>query len=437
MFGTDGIRGEVGQGYITTEFAVRLGYCVSRELLNGQGKVVIGIDTRESSPELADSLAQGLSLGGSAVDLLGEASTPAVAYEVQARQASVGAVITASHNPYQYNGFKFFGPSGSKLTDQEEQKIQTAIAQCPEIDTAVAGRGSIQRHSKPASYLAQVMHYADDIGPTGIRLVVDCANGSLSTQATPILERCGEVVDVVGATPNGANINASCGSTELVPLQQQVITNKADLGIAFDGDADRVLLVDQLGQVVSGDHILYMLAKFNRSDEVGGGGVVGTLMSNGALQDSLDEMAIPFIRSQIGDRYVQDELFTRDWRLGGEPSGHIIRRQVSATGDGLLTALGVVATMKREQRQMHELLSNFELYPQVLLNLSVEDPVSALSMPKVVEATAQVEAQLEGLGRVLVRSSGTEPVVRVMAESSDSELAFNSAKSIADAVLAS
>ena len=419
MFGTDGIRGIVDQGYITEEFASRLGFCVSQSLLAGSGKVVVGFDTRESSPRLAEAFARSCSAGGASVVWLGVVPTPAVAYEVLAREASLGLVVTASHNPYQYNGFKFFGSNGTKIADADELVIERTVGQTASLDL-IDSRWSLKESTtSPDHYLAFLMTIAEKIGSTELRAVVDCANGALSALANPIFQQLCSSTKFIGNKPNGRNINEDCGSTSMSLLQQEVRENKADFGIAFDGDADRLLLVGQEGQVVDGDQILYLLARYGLENGTINGGVVGTLMSNAGLEKSLDRIGIPFVRARVGDRFVLEELVQRDWNLGGEPSGHVIRRDLATTGDGLLTALGVIEVMSNTGSSLNELTAGLALYPQLLRNVKVDKSESVLQDGAVVNAIDEVETQLDNHGRVLVRASGTEPLIRIMVECED------------------
>lgn len=421
-FGTDGIRGQVGEGHITPDFILKLGWAAGRVLGNGRGKILIGKDTRISGYMFESALEAGLVAAGVSIRLLGPMTTPGVAYLTRTFRASAGIVITASHNPYQDNGIKFFSADGDKLPDAVEKAIEAELDK-PLRTVASSALGKVQRVEDAngryiefcKSTIPSSMNFRD------LKIVVDCANGATYNTAPDVFEELGANVVRMGVEPDGFNINRELGSTNPAAFCRTVVEQGADLGIAFDGDGDRVLMADAQGNLIDGDQLLYLIAKSRLASGVMRGNVVGTLMSNLGFEHALQRLGIGFVRTQVGDRYVMDRLKADNGILGGEPSGHIICRDRTTTGDGIIAALQVLAALQRLDASLDDLLAEVEPYPQVLINVRLETRCDILGRPAVQEALATAERELQGRGRVLLRPSGTEPLVRVMVEGVDGD----------------
>ncbi|MCZ6867922.1 MAG: phosphoglucosamine mutase [Gammaproteobacteria bacterium] len=436
FFGTDGIRGRVGEAPITPDFLLRLGWAAGRVFASeGQRKVLIGKDTRISGYMLESVLEAGLSAAGVDVHLLGPMPTPAIAYLTRTFRADAGIVISGSHNPYYDNGIKFFDSDGNKLPDSMELAIEAELA--TELETVESERlGKAYRiDDAPGRYIEYCKaSTGNGFRLHGLKIVLDCANGATYHIAPSVFGELGAEVFTTGADPDGFNINAGCGAMHPQPLANEVLRVGGDVGIAFDGDGDRVIMIDHRGQVVDGDQLLYVIAAHRKSVDRVGGGIVGTEMSNLGLERALSAMKIPFVRSRVGDRYVLEELIRRDWILGGESSGHIICRDVSTTGDGIVSALQTLAAMAHSGESLQELTRGMQKLPQTMVNVPVASPKTVSETPRVREAVADAEANLGDRGRVLLRASGTEPVVRVMVEGEDAAEVSAVADELADVV---
>ncbi|MEE8043321.1 MAG: phosphoglucosamine mutase [Pseudomonadales bacterium] len=436
FFGTDGIRGRVGEAPITPDFLLRLGWAAGRVFASeGQRKVLIGKDTRISGYMLESVLEAGLSAAGVDVHLLGPMPTPAIAYLTRTFRADAGIVISGSHNPYYDNGIKFFDSDGNKLPDSVELAIEAELA--TELETVEPERlGKAYRiDDAPGRYIEYCKaSTGNGFRLHGLKIVLDCANGATYHIAPSVFGELGAEVFTIGADPDGFNINAGCGAMHPQPLANEVLRVGGDVGIAFDGDGDRVIMIDHRGQVVDGDQLLYVIAAHRKSVDRVGGGIVGTEMSNLGLERALSAMKIPFVRSRVGDRYVLEELIRRDWILGGESSGHIICRDVSTTGDGIVSALQTLAAMAHSGESLQELTRGMQKLPQTMVNVPVASPKKVSETPRVREAVADAEANLGDRGRVLLRASGTEPVVRVMVEGEDAAEVSTVADELADVV---
>lgn len=417
-FGTDGVRGKVGDFPITPEFAMKLGWAAGRVLSkSGTRKVLIGKDTRISGYLLETALEAGLVAAGVDVRLLGPMPTPAVAYLTRTFRAEAGIVISASHNPYYDNGIKFFSADGTKLPDETELAIENELEQ-PMVCVPSEQLGKAVRVDDAAGRYIEFCksHLPNHMSLKGVRLVLDCAHGATYHIAPNVFRELGADVTVIGASPDGLNINANCGATHTVPLQEKVVELKADLGIAYDGDGDRVMMVDHTGRVIDGDEIVYIIARAAQKQKRLHGGVVGTLMSNMGLELALAELKIPFLRSKVGDRYVMELLREHDWRIGGENSGHVLNLDHTCTGDGIIASLQVLTAMIQEQQSLADISQGMAKLPQVLVNVKFEKGTAPLEKQNVKQAIADVEAKLGTKGRVLIRKSGTEPLIRVMVE---------------------
>jgi phosphoglucosamine mutase len=420
-FGTDGIRGRVGEPPITPEFCLRLGWAVGRVFSRHRDShVLIGKDTRISGYMLESVLESGLVSAGANVSLLGPMPTPAVAYLTRTLRADAGIVISASHNPYYDNGIKFFDHQGNKLPDAVELEIEA------QLDGAVACVDS-DRLGKAARIGDATGRYIEFCKATvsrgfslrGLRLVLDCAHGATYHVAPGVFEELGAEVFVIGNAPNGTNINDGCGSTHTEELVAKVQEHRADVGIAFDGDGDRVMMVDAGGELVDGDELLYVIAQSRARHGELRGGVVGTVMSNFGLERALDAANIPFCRARVGDRYVLELMREKGWELGGESSGHLVCLDLTTTGDGIVAALQALVPMVEQALPLHELRQGMTKLPQTMINVRVADPVGQAASPELSAAVDAVTRRLAGRGRVLIRPSGTEPVIRVMVEGED------------------
>lgn len=418
FFGTDGVRGRVGEFPITPEFAMKLGWAAGRVLSqHGTRKVLIGKDTRISGYLLETALEAGLIAAGIDVRLLGPMPTPAVSYLTRTFRAEAGIVISASHNPYYDNGIKFFAGDGTKLDDAIELAIEAELEQ-PMVCESSERLGKAQRIEDAAGRYIEFCksHLPNHMSLSGLKIVLDCANGATYHIAPNVFRELGAEVQTIACSPNGLNINEKCGATHTEALQQAVIEFGADLGIAYDGDGDRVMMVDHTGRQIDGDEIIYMIARAAKQRGRLHGGVVGTLMSNMGLELALAELDIPFVRSKVGDRYVMELLQEKGWRIGGENSGHVLNLDHTGTGDGIIASLQVLAAMQDSGMNLASLAQGMTKLPQVLVNVKFEKGSAPLENLHVKQVIAQVEAELHGQGRVLIRKSGTEPLIRVMVE---------------------
>lgn len=435
-FGTDGIRGRVGAGQMTAEAVLKLGWAVGRVLAShGSNLVVIGKDTRISGYMFEASLEAGLSAAGVDVRILGPMPTPGIAYLTRTLRASAGIVISASHNPFYDNGLKFFSAEGTKLPDEIEEEIEVMFETDMEtVDSAKLGKA--ERVTDAQGRYIEACKATIPIGTNfkGIKVVLDCANGATYHIAPNVFAELGAEVIVIGHKPDGLNINENCGSTHPTTLAAAVLQNGADIGIAFDGDGDRLMMVDSKGQIIDGDEILYIIAKsrIDAGDEQKG--IAGTLMSNMGLELAVKDLGLEFVRTDVGDRYVLECLKEKGWSLGGENSGHIICLDRTTTGDGIVSALQVMAYLAETGKSLIEALEGMSKMPQVLINLPLPFKINPIDEPKVQEAVHDVEEKLDGRGRVLLRLSGTEPLVRVMVEGEDEKIVRGYAQQIADAV---
>jgi phosphoglucosamine mutase len=435
-FGTDGIRGFVGEYPITPEFVLKLGWAAGRVLSKvGTKKVMIGKDTRISGYMLETALESGLIAAGIDVDLLGPMPTPAVAYLTHTFRAEAGIVISASHNPYFDNGIKFFSPEGEKLDDLVEIAIEEKIDEemwCVESDKL----GKATRIKDAAGRYIEFCksRFPTHLSLTGYKIVLDCANGATYHIAPSVFRELGAEVYEIGVEPNGLNINDGCGATSTELIRKTVLDLNADLGIALDGDGDRIMMVDHTGYVVDGDEIVYIIAREALKSGTLKGGVVGTLMSNLGLEVALKDLGIPFARANVGDRYVMSMLRERGWEIGGENSGHVLNLSHASTGDGIIAGLQVLAALCNSKMTLCELRKGMTKYPQKLINVRYNKDSDPLLEPEVQAEIEQVETQLADNGRILIRKSGTEPVIRVMVEGKDSELVASVCQQIADKV---
>jgi phosphoglucosamine mutase len=436
-FGTDGIRGEVGKAPIIPDFIMRLGYAAGTVLKQAapageRCTVLIGKDTRVSGYLLEAALESGFSAAGVDVMLCGPMPTPGVAYLTKALRLSAGVVISASHNPYQDNGIKFFSPEGDKLSDASELAIEAALDQplgC--VSSKYLGK-AFRLDDATGRYIEFCKStFPATLNLRGLKMVVDCANGAAYQSAPNVFHELGAEVISIGVEPNGRNINDGCGATAPAALVAKVKEHQADLGIALDGDADRLQMVDSTGRLFNGDELLYVLAKDRVEQGVQLGGVVGTLMTNAAIEQAIKALGLQFERANVGDRYVLEQLKKHQWTLGGEGSGHLLCLDQHSTGDGTVAALQVLAAMRKQGKSLAELLHGVNVFPQVLLNVKVAPGYDWQADSKVVEAVNSITAQLGNGGRVLIRASGTEPVLRVMVEAKELERAKNCAKTIA------
>jgi phosphoglucosamine mutase len=436
-FGTDGIRGEVGKAPIIPDFIMRLGYAAGTVLKQAapageRCTVLIGKDTRVSGYLLEAALESGFSAAGVDVMLCGPMPTPGVAYLTKALRLSAGVVISASHNPYQDNGIKFFSPEGDKLSDASELAIEAALDQplgC--VSSKYLGK-AFRLDDATGRYIEFCKStFPATLNLRGLKMVVDCANGAAYQSAPNVFHELGAEVISIGVEPNGRNINDGCGATAPAALVAKVKEHQADLGIALDGDADRLQMVDSTGRLFNGDELLYVLAKDRVDRGLQLGGVVGTLMTNAAIEQAIKALGLQFERANVGDRYVLEQLKKHQWTLGGEGSGHLLCLDQHSTGDGTVAALQVLAAMRKQGKSLAELLHGVNVFPQVLLNVKVAPGYDWQADSKVVEAVNSITAQLGNVGRVLIRASGTEPVLRVMVEAKELEQAKNCAKTIA------
>ena len=437
-FGTDGVRGKVGTYPITPDFALKLGWAAGKVLASqGSRTVLIGKDTRISGYMLESALEAGLAAAGLSAAFTGPMPTPAIAYLTRTFRAEAGIVISASHNPYYDNGIKFFSSQGTKLPDDIEEAIEAMLDQPMDcVESADLGKAS--RISDAAGRYIEFCKstFPAHLGLDGYKIVVDCANGATYHIAPNVLRELGAEVIEIGTDPNGININEKCGATDVKALQEKVLETKADVGLAYDGDGDRIMMVDHLGNKVDGDQILFIIAREALRSGQLKGGVVGTLMSNMSLEIALKMLGVPFVRANVGDRYVLEKMVEHNWTLGGENSGHIIIADKNTTGDGIIASLAVLSAMVQHRLSLNELASAVKLFPQVLINVRFAGGANPLESEAVKAVAADVEKRLEGKGRILLRKSGTEPLIRVMVECEDGTLAKQCAEEIAETVKA-
>jgi phosphoglucosamine mutase len=435
-FGTDGVRGLVGKSPISPDFVMRLGYAAGKVLAaQGTKKVLIGKDTRISGYMLESALEAGFSAAGIDIGLLGPMPTPGIAYLTKTFRAEAGIVISASHNPYYDNGIKFFSQDGQKLPDEVELAIEAELDK-PMGCVESAQLGKANRIADAAGRYIEFCksNFPSQLTLQGLTIVVDCANGATYHIAPDVFRELGATVIEVGTSPNGTNINDGCGATSMKLISDAVVEHKADLGIALDGDGDRLMLVDHTGYVIDGDEAVYIIACNDLMSDTLQGGVVGTLMSNMGLELALEKLNIPFVRSNVGDRYVMEMLREQCWQLGAENSGHIINLNHTSTGDGIIAALNVLTAVCQQGKSLHELRQGMTMLPQVLVNVRFagdSDPINADTVKASVE---RVNNQLTGRGRVLLRKSGTEPLIRVMVEGPELDEVTSLANEIAEAV---
>ena len=437
-FGTDGIRGTVGEHPITADFMLKLGWAAGKVLTRHtkvKNRVLIGKDTRVSGYMFESALEAGLIAAGVNVDMLGPMPTPAIAYLTRAFRASAGIVISASHNPVGDNGIKFFSADGYKLPDEIELEIESlmdqplvtngsfSLGKARRIDDATGRYVEFCKGSLPAGYSL-----------AGLKIVLDCANGATYNAAPKVFKELGAQVITMANTPNGFNINEQCGSTHMDAVRARVVEEKADLGIALDGDGDRVLLVDANGEIVDGDEIVYIIARYRQQTGQGCNGVAGTQMSNLGLEIALRDLGIPFQRTKVGDRYVVEALKENGWILGGEASGHILCSDLNTTGDGLVSALQVILALRESGIPLSELKAGMQKFPQTMINVRLSENVTIDDNKAINSAVAAAEKELGDRGRVLLRPSGTEPLIRVMAEGEDQDLVRRQVEAIAKIV---
>ena len=421
-FGTDGIRGKVGLSPITPEFCLRLSYAVGKTFASKgrRAHVLVGKDTRISGYMLESVIPSGLVSAGADVSLLGPMPTPAIAYLTRALSADAGIVISASHNPYYDNGIKFFDGSGNKLSDEIEQEIEARLAET----LACEGSENLGRASRITDAAGRYVEFCKgsvprDFSLRGLRIVLDCANGATYTVAPKVFEELGAEVIAFGNNPDGFNINEHCGSTHPAGLQRRVVEEGADLGIAFDGDGDRLVMVDESGRLLDGDQLLFVIARHRQQTNSMRGGVVGTVMTNLGLERALAEHSIPFLRAKVGDRHILSLLHEKNWDLGGEPSGHLLTMDLTSTGDAIVAALQVLVALRRAERSLGDLVSDVTKVPQILRNITVAEPAQLARHPVLTALVDKLSQDMSDRGRILVRASGTEPLLRIMVEGTE------------------
>ena len=434
-FGTDGVRGTVGQFPITPDFVLKLGWAAGKVLAaHGGSKILIGKDTRISGYMFESALEAGISAAGVDVRLLGPLPTPGIAYLTRTLSAQAGIVISASHNAYTDNGIKFFGADGRKLNDEIELEIERLLDE----DMSVVATDQIGKVRRIDDARGRYIEFCKSTTPgldlKGMKVVVDTANGAAYHIAPAVLEELGAEVIAIAHQPDGFNINRECGSTHPEQLQERVVAEKADLGIALDGDADRLIMVDHTGKLVDGDQLLYVIARDRKESGAAVEGVVGTLMTNFGLELALKTLGVEFVRAKVGDRYVMEQLDQRGWLIGGESSGHLVCLDRTSTGDGTVSALQVLAALARRGDSLAEAVADVAMLPQVMINVRGPNRDGFEALPAVKAAVADAEAKLAGNGRILLRPSGTEPLVRVMIEGKDSEQVETLCRELADVV---
>ena len=438
-FGTDGIRGKVGQAPITPDFMLKLGWAAGKVFMQGghRSKILIGKDTRISGYMFEAALEAGLTAAGVDINLTGPMPTPAIAYLTRTLRAQAGIVISASHNSFEDNGIKFFSGNGTKLPDEVELAIEAELSKAL---TTVAPK-SLGKASRIDDARGRYIEFCKStVGSrltlSGLKVVVDCANGATYDIAPAVLSELGADVVSIGTDPNGLNINDKIGSTSPAALKEKVLEAGADLGVALDGDGDRSIMVDHQGNVVDGDEMLFVIACERRRRNIEFGGVVGTKMSNLGMELALAERAVPFARTAVGDRFVLQEMQQRGWQLGGESSGHIICHDITTTGDGIVSALQVLTAVVLTGKPLRELRGAMQKFPQTMINVRLGQDPDVSASQSVRDAVSGVEDKLQGRGRVLLRPSGTEPVLRVMVEGEDADLVAQLARELADVVAA-
>ncbi|MDK2777740.1 MAG: phosphoglucosamine mutase [Pseudomonadota bacterium] len=434
-FGTDGVRGRVGEYPITPEFVMKLGWAAGKVFAQqGKSQILIGKDTRISGYMFESALEAGLSAAGVDIGLLGPIPTPGIAYLTRTFRAQAGIVISASHNPFYDNGIKFFSADGQKLPDETELAIESWLDQpmtC--VDSAALGKAR-RINDAAGRYTEFCKGTVNSLNLRGLKIVLDCAHGATYQIAPLVFSELGASVITIGAQPDGLNINDEVGSTSPAALQARVLEAKADLGIAFDGDGDRVMMVDDRGELLDGDQLLYIIASHAKASGRLDGGVVGTLMSNLGLELGLKDQGIDFLRAKVGDRYVLQMLNEQGWRYGGESSGHLLCLDANTTGDGIVAALQVLQALQDSGTSLSEWQQRMTRMPQVMINVQRARDVDVMSLPEITAAVKSTEEALAGRGRVLLRPSGTEPVVRVMVEGEDATLVDTMARELASVV---
>ena len=442
-FGTDGIRGRVGDAPITPDFMMRLGYAAGRVLTSIESNlakgahpaVLIGKDTRISGYMLEAALEAGLSAAGVDILLTGPMPTPAVAYLTRALRAQAGIVISASHNPFYDNGIKFFSSLGTKLPDNIEHAIEAELEKPMQVMES-AKLGKARRIGDAAGRYVEFCKstFPNNLDLRGLKIVLDCANGATYHVAPPVFHELGAEVITIGNKPDGLNINEQVGSTHPEALRKAVLEHQADLGIAFDGDGDRVMMVDSNGQLLDGDQLLYIITLARHNNATLQGGVVGTLMTNLALEHKFAALNIPFVRAQVGDRYVLEQINQNGWQLGGENSGHILVLDKHSSGDGIIAALQVLQALVESKKTLAQMAADLTLYPQVLINVKTAQKIELANHAQIQASVHAAEKALAGRGRILLRASGTEPLIRVMVEGENQLQVQTLAQNIADVV---
>jgi phosphoglucosamine mutase len=434
-FGTDGIRGEVGISPITADFFLKLGWAVGSVLSeNGKASVVIGKDTRVSGYLFESALEAGFLSAGVDVGLLGPMPTPAVAHLTKAYNATAGVVISASHNHFEDNGVKFFSSKGFKLSDEDQQKIEKKFSEeMISVGSSYIGKAR-RREQSVGRYIEYCKLSIDDsVDLSGLSIVIDCANGATYHIVEDVFSELGANITIINNSPDGFNINLDCGATDTKNLQEAVVESGADLGIAFDGDGDRLMMIDNKGELVDGDEIVFIIAKsWNEQNRLKKNTVVGTKMSNLGMRLALKSLDIKFIEADVGDRFVMDKMLANDATLGGEGSGHIICLEKSTSGDGIISALQVLEVISKSNKNLHQLKSEMQKFPQVLINVDTKERIDLSTNNELIEAQKEIEGSLGVEGRVLIRQSGTEKVVRVMVEGKDLSLVQHSAEKLAE-----
>ena len=434
-FGTDGIRGEVGISPITADFFLKLGWAVGSVLSeNGKASVVIGKDTRVSGYLFESALEAGFLSAGVDVGLLGPMPTPAVAHLTKAYNATAGVVISASHNHFEDNGVKFFSSKGFKLSDEDQQKIEKKFSEeMISVGSSYIGKAR-RREQSVGRYIEYCKLSIDDsVDLSGLSIVIDCANGATYHIVEDVFSELGANITIINNSPDGFNINLDCGATDTKNLQEAVVESGADLGIAFDGDGDRLMMIDNKGELVDGDEIVFIIAKsWNEQNRLKKNTVVGTKMSNLGMRLALKSLDIKFIEADVGDRFVMDKMLANDATLGGEGSGHIICLEKSTSGDGIISALQVLEVISKSNKNLHQLKSEMQKFPQVLINVDTKERIDLSTNNELIEAQKEIEGSLGAEGRVLIRQSGTEKVIRVMVEGKDLSLVQHSAEKLAE-----
>jgi phosphoglucosamine mutase len=437
FFGTDGIRGEVGVEPITADFLLKVGWAVGSVLReSGSASVIIGKDTRVSGYLFESALEAGFLSAGVNVGMLGPMPSPAIAYLTQAFGATAGVVISASHNPYQDNGVKFFSSKGVKLSDDVQKAIEKKLA-TPMISVNSAAIGKAKRYGQALGRYIEFCKSTFDktCDLSNLKIIIDCANGATYHIAEDVFTELGATIIMINNTPDGYNINRDCGATDTRQLQHEVLKQSANLGIAFDGDGDRLIMVDHLGEKVDGDELVYIIASaWTNNGGLKSNTVVGTKMTNLGVRKALLELGLTFIEADVGDRHVMDELINNNAILGGEGSGHIICLNKSTSGDAIIAALQVLEVISKTSETLYDLKSKMTKYPQVLLNIKTDSDVDLKNNSKLADAISYIESKLSDTGRILIRNSGTEALVRVMVECNDLELATESANYLADVI---